>query len=68
MTRYAVWSTHVEFRPKPDRDAPKKAAKPDVPAHDELETVRTDRRVAEDDASLIKSCFHRKVWVNEVES
>jgi hypothetical protein len=22
--RYQVWSTHVEFRPKPDRDAPKK--------------------------------------------
>jgi hypothetical protein len=42
--------------------------KPDVPAHDVLETTRTDRRVAEEDAALIKSCFHRKTWVQEVES
>lgn len=62
--RFAVWSTHVEFRPKPERDAPKRVT-PDVPAHDVLETVRTDRRVAEEDAALIKSCFHRRVWITE---
>jgi hypothetical protein len=60
MTRYAVWSTLGG--PKPERDS----KGPAPLAVDQLETTRTDRRVAEDDASLIKSCFHRKVWVQEV--
>lgn len=55
--RYAVWSTHVSE----DRDAVK-------PSVDVLETTRTDRKVAEEDRALIASCFHRKAWIQEVES
>jgi hypothetical protein len=62
MTRYAVWSTLVG--PKPERDS----KEPPVPAKDQLETTRTDRRVAEEDRALITSCFHRKAWIQEVES
>ena len=62
MSRYAVWSTVVGPRPE------KGSKEPPVPARDQLETTRTDRRVAEEDAALIKSCFHRKTWIQEIES
>lgn len=32
----------------------------------QLETVRTDRKIADNDADLIKTVLHKKVWVQEV--
>lgn len=31
-----------------------------------LETIRTDKSVAYNDAELIRSTLHRKVWVTEI--
>jgi hypothetical protein len=61
MIRYAVWSTLVG--PKPERDS----TEPPVPAVDQLEVTRTDRRVAEDDRNLIADVLHRKAWLQETE-
>ena len=62
MTRYAVWSTLVA--PRPERDS----KEPPVPAVDQLEVTRTDRRVAEEDRAIVADILHRKAWINEVES
>jgi hypothetical protein len=52
MKHYVVWSTHV----REDRDP-----------LDLIETRRTDRKVAEEDAALIRDLFKRKAWVQESE-
>lgn len=36
-------------------------------SHEELETRRTSKGVAYDDANLIRGVLHRKAWVVEVE-
>ena len=62
MTRYAVWSTLVA--PRPEKDS----KEPPVPAVEQLEVTRTDRRVAEEDRDIVADILHRKAWIQEVES
>lgn len=64
MIKHEVWSTHTS--PRPERD--EKPTEPVAPAHDALEVTRTDRKVAENDASILKEILHRKSWINEVKS
>lgn len=52
MTQYKVWS---ESKPAKDADPVT-----------QLETTRTDRKIAENDADLIKTVLHKKVWIEEV--
>lgn len=59
MTTFTVWSTHVDFDPDQDRDAPRKDP------YDVAEVRRSDRKVAEEDAALIRDLFKRKAWVQE---
>lgn len=56
MTRFAVWSLHVDYNE--DREA---RSEP----REVLEVKRTDRKTAEDDAALIRDVFKRKAWVQE---
>jgi hypothetical protein len=51
MSKYMVWS-----RVTPEVGEP----------FDQHELTRTDPKVAENDASLIREVFHRKSWVQEV--
>jgi hypothetical protein len=57
MSRYQVWSTHVPA----ERDSAE-------PAHDVLEVSRSDRGVAQQDASIFREIFHRKSWVVDTEA
>lgn len=50
---YQVWSTIAE---------------PDQEPRDQLESRRTDKGVAYDDAALIRTVCFRRAWVQEVES
>ncbi len=52
MSKYSVWSRHI-----PEEGEP----------FDQLETVRTDRKVAEEDAKIFSGIFHRKSWVQDSE-
>lgn len=51
--RYAVWSTHVDG-PDSRRDV--------------LELRRTDRKVAEEDVTIITDTFRRRAWVVDTET
>jgi hypothetical protein len=53
VTKYIVWSRHMPEETEP---------------FDFEEVVRTDPKVAAQDAAIFREIFHRKAWVNEVES
>lgn len=51
MNRYVVWSTHLIN---------------DV-ATDMVEVSRSDKKVAEEDAAIVRDILHRKAWVQDNE-
>jgi hypothetical protein len=53
VNRFVVWSTLVNELTGESRDV--------------VEVSRSDRKVAEDDASLIRWVGHRKSWVQDSE-
>jgi len=62
MIRFVVWST-IGGRPRgDDRDREKTV---EEPVQNVIEVTRTDRKVAEEDAALIRDLFRRKAWVQE---
>jgi hypothetical protein len=61
VSRYQVWSTHVEFKGDVTR-APEKKDRV-LPTTDVLEVSRTDFKVAQEDAAIFREIFHRKSWV-----
>jgi len=66
MIKFVVWST-IGGRPRgEDRDREKTAV--EEPVQNVIEVTRTDRRVAEEDAALIRDLFRRKAWVQDSES
>lgn len=50
--KYQVWSES-------------KASKDAEPVT-QLETTRTDRKIAENDADLIKTILHKRTWIEEL--
>lgn len=50
--QYQVWS---ESKPAKDADPVT-----------QLETTRTDRKIAENDADLVKTILHKKTWIVEL--
>jgi len=64
--KYAVWSTHVDFEGAKTHLHERKDTI--TSAVDVLEVTRTDKGVANSDRAIIQEIFHRKAWVQEVES
>ena len=52
MSKFAVWSTVVSY----DKEL-------NIPPRDQLETTRTDEKVAREDMSIIQDILHRKTWM-----
>jgi hypothetical protein len=63
MSRYQVWSTHVDYTAAKTHAPERK----DAPAVDVLEVSRTDPKVAAEDAAIFREIFHRKSWVRDTE-
>lgn len=64
MMKFVVWSTIGGRRD--DKDD--KIVKVEEPVQNVIEVTRTDRKVADADATLIRDLFRRKAWVQETES
>jgi len=57
MNRYVVWSS-----------VPEEQADGSFLAREVIEVTRTDRKVAEEDAGIIRDILHRKSWVQDQEA
>jgi hypothetical protein len=54
--RYVVWSAHPEEQPDGS-----------YLAREVVEVTRSDRKVAEEDAGIVRDILHRKAWVQDTE-
>ena len=50
--KYQVWSTVVSY----DKEL-------NIPPRDQLETTRTDEKIAREDMGIIQDILHRKTWM-----
>jgi len=65
VSRYQVWSTHVEFKGAKTHAPERKETV--TPATDVLEVSRSDPKVAAEDAAIFREIFHRRAWVKDTE-